>query len=225
MAVETGLGHDDSVGPLHGGDTRYALAFEGNLRMPVGKAANRREITALALALGGVLVAVALGAVFLLLSRSGDVEVRLGSSTWEVGSTTRLAANIAEDGPFLVSDVSGGHRDVFVSHVGDDPEQGWYAFAARTGGSERECALSWDRDLERFTDPCGGGTYSPEGEGLEQYPVRVDDGRVTVDINRTLEGGDGGTGGSSGAGTGGNSETGGTTRSSVVQSGTPSPSR
>lgn len=197
--------------------------------MPVGKAANRREITALALALGGVLVAVALGALFLLLSRSGDVEVRLGSSTWQVGSATRLAANIAEDGPFLVSDVSGGHRDVFVSHVGDDPEQGWYAFAARTGGSDRDCALSWDRDLERFTDPCGGGTYSPQGEGLEQYPVRVDDGRVVVDINRTLEGsgagsGDG-SGGGSGSSSGSNSETGRTTGSSVVRSGTPTPSR
>ena len=155
--------------------------------MPVARGVNRREITALVLALGGVVAAVAIGVAVLLVARGGDVEVRLGSDRWEVGRADRLAAAIADDGPFLVADVSGGDRDLYVSHIGDDPQQGWHAFAARAGGRPRECALRWEPDERVFSDPCGEGTYPLDGAGLEQFPVSVVDGGVLVDINRSAD--------------------------------------
>jgi hypothetical protein len=37
---------------------------------------------------------------------------------------------------------------------------------------------------EAFEDPCAGDRYPPDGEGLRQYPVTIDDGRVGVDLRR-----------------------------------------
>lgn len=173
--------------------------------MPVGKPATRREVTAVVLALGGVLLAVALGAGVLLFARSGDVEVRLGPSMWEVGEAEAVARAIGEDGPFVVSDVSGGDRDIILSHVGDDPDSGWHAFAARPPGAPRECSVAWDREASALREPCSGAVYPLDGEGLEQYPVLVDGGEVVVDINRRGRDGPGGP----------------SPTSSVVRSGTP----
>jgi hypothetical protein len=80
-------------------------------------------MTAVALALGGVLLAIAIGFVMLRLARGGDVQVRLGSDTWNVGKASRLAPAIAEGGPMMFSDVAGGSRDLYVSHTGDDAQR------------------------------------------------------------------------------------------------------
>jgi hypothetical protein len=155
--------------------------------MPVGRVSTRREITAVVMALGGILVAVVALVVLLRLARGGDVEVRLGSDTFNAGRADHMAELIADDGPFLYSDVSGGTRDLYVNHLGATPETGWVAFAARSPGSSRECFVRWQPEVGGFVDTCSGSSYPPDGTGLEQFPVIVSNGRLTVDINRTIE--------------------------------------
>lgn len=135
------------------------------------------------LAVGGVLVAVLLGFGMLRLASGGDVKIRLGDDRWEVGRADRLAAEVNERGPFLVSDPSGGTRDLMVNHLDDDPEAGWVAFAARPAGAARNCFVKWDQGQKAFVDTCDGTAYPPDGAGLEQYPVFVENGQVIVDIN------------------------------------------
>ena len=155
--------------------------------MPVGRTFSRRELTAAALALGGVLAAVLAGGVLLQLAREGDVEVRLGSDTFNAGRATRIAAEMADRGPALYPDVAGGSRDLVVNHLGGDPSTGWVAFSAREPGSPRDCFVEWRAAAGQFVDTCSGRAYPPDGAGLEQFPVTVVDNEVIVDINRTAE--------------------------------------
>jgi hypothetical protein len=163
-------------------------------------------MTAVALALGGVLLAIAIGFVMLRLARGGDVQVRLGSDTWNVGKASRLAPAIAEGGPMMFSDVAGGSRDLYVSHTGDDAQQGWVAFAARPAGASRSCYVQWQKQRQSLVDNCTGTTFPIEGTGLEQFPVRVQDGQIIVDINHVAER---------------SAQSSSTTTSSIVQSGIP----
>lgn len=115
---------------------------------------------------------------------SDDVDIRLGDEVFDTLEAERVAPKIAEDGPLLYQDLLvGGDRDIYVSHVGTDPERGWFAFYARVEGSGRECTLVWDRGAEVLVDPCTQVTYPPTGEGLVQLPTGVDvRGRVVVDL-------------------------------------------
>jgi hypothetical protein len=140
-----------------------------------------------ALALGGVVVALLLGLLLLRLARGGDVEVRLGSDTFDAGRANRIAAEVADRGPALYSDVAGGSRDVIVNHLGDDPATGWVAFSAREPGAPRDCYVEWQPETSQFVDRCSGRSYPSDGAGLEQFPVSVVDGDVIVDINRRAE--------------------------------------
>jgi hypothetical protein len=174
--------------------------------VPVGRTSTRREVTAVALALGGVLVAVLLGVAMLHLARGGDVKVHLGSDVFNAGKVSRIAPAIANEGPALYSDVAGGSRDLILNHLGTDPNAGWVAFSAREPGAARSCYVSWQADRKLFVDTCSGDTYPPDGTGLEQFPVSVQGGDVIVDVNRTAER---------------NAEREDSTTSSVVQSGIP----
>jgi hypothetical protein len=113
----------------------------------------------------------------------GDVEIRLGDERFDAGPAEVMAREIAESGPILYSDVSGGERDILLGHDGADPGSGWVAFAARGPGSERDCYLEWMPDTEILVDTCTGERYPPDGSGLTQYPVEVVDGNVIVDLN------------------------------------------
>jgi hypothetical protein len=155
--------------------------------VPVGRTSTRRELTAVGLALGGVVAAVLVGVLLLRLARGGDVEVRLGSDTFDAGRAGRIAAEVAERGPALYSDVAGGSRDLIVNHLGGDPATGWVAFSAREPGAARDCYVEWRPDEGRFVDRCSGRSYPPDGTGLEQFPAAVVDGNVIVDINRAAE--------------------------------------
>ena len=70
--------------------------------MPVGRVSSRRELTAVALAVGGILLSVVALVVLLGLARGGDVKVRLGSDTFNAGRADHMAERIASDGPFLL---------------------------------------------------------------------------------------------------------------------------
>jgi hypothetical protein len=148
---------------------------------------------ALAVAAAGVVVAIGIAFGVARLANQGRVDVRLGSDTFSQQDADDAAEKVAEDGPILYADTAGGDRDIVLQHLGDDPEEGWIALAARPSGVSRACFIqSRDRD-EPFrlldergevTDECDGREFPPDGEGLPTYPVRVtDDGKVDVDLN------------------------------------------
>ncbi len=139
------------------------------------------------MATGIVAVVVGLGLVLLVsvLSSRGDVDIRLGDERFLVGRTERLADRIATDRrPFLFPDVSGrGTRDIYIQHVGETPEVGWLAFAARAPGQDdRDCFLVWDLPAQELVDPCTQERFPADGTGLTRYAVEVTDGQVYVDL-------------------------------------------
>ena len=127
----------------------------------------------------GVVIGLVVLAGLAVLARRGDVELQ-GSPVFDAGRTDSQAPAIERDGPIPFPDVAGGDRTVFLQHLGDDEERGWLAFDARVPGSP-DCAVNWVAEAEAFED-CTGRRYPPDGEGLRQYPVTVDDGRLTVDL-------------------------------------------
>jgi hypothetical protein len=148
---------------------------------------------ALLVAAVGVVVALGIAAGVAALANRGSVDVKLGSETFADQDADDAAERVAEDGPILYADTAGGDRDIVLQHLGDDPETGWIALAARPAGVSRACTIQWDADDEVFrlldssggeSDECDGREYSAGGEGLPTYPVTVDaDGNLDVDLN------------------------------------------
>lgn len=154
--------------------------------MPV-QDARKRTSRSIILAVAGVAVGIALVlGLFVVaipsLTESGKVEVKLGSDTYDAGSASARAENIAEGGPLLFSDVSSGKRDIYLQHIGDDVTTGWYAFDARRAGQARDCTLSWQTS-GTFRDPCDDTIIAADGTGLLSYPVTITDkGKVIIDL-------------------------------------------
>lgn len=119
------------------------------------------------------------------LAQSGDVQINIGDDVFAPGNVDRLSEDIArEQTPLLLSDVSGGDRDIFLQHIGDDPMTGWFAFAVRPLDAPRDCFAIWNREQQRFDYNCDDRTFSAEGEGLFQYPVVISqNGEITIDLN------------------------------------------
>ncbi|HET6954744.1 MAG TPA: hypothetical protein VFI47_30560 [Acidimicrobiales bacterium] len=147
---------------------------------------------ALAVAGAGVVVALGIAVAVAVLANRGTVDVKLGTDTFVQQDAEDAAERIAEGGPILYADTAGGDRDIVLQHLGDDPETGWLALAARPPGVPRECTIqSRDRDEPfRLLDPdgaesgnCDGREFAPDGEGLPSYPVTVRDGKLDVDLN------------------------------------------
>lgn len=117
------------------------------------------------------------------LTEDGKVQVRVGDDRFQAGPAESRAASIDRDGPILFSDVAGGQRDIYLQHLGDDPDQGWLAFDARRPDQPRDCTLVWIVDGQVFEDSCDGTIVTADGEGLAHYPAEVDQGAVLVDLN------------------------------------------
>lgn len=134
--------------------------------------------------LGVVVVVLLIGAMGLIsvLASEGVVEPQFGERVVGPYNAEDLAARVADDGPILFADASGNRSlDVYVQHLGGDPDEGWSAFLARGPGVEdRNCTLEWDDD--RFVDPCNGATFPADGTGLKQFTIRVEDGSLYVDF-------------------------------------------
>ena len=136
------------------------------------------------------IVAVVLGVAVLVglsvWSSTGNADLRLGDERFAAGRVDRLAERIATDRrPFLFSDVSGtgGGRDIYVQHVGETPQVGWLAFAARAPDQDdRDCFLDWDLGAQELVDPCTGERFATDGTGLTRYRVAVEDGQLFVDL-------------------------------------------
>ena len=136
--------------------------------------------------LGGIfLIVLAIcvaGAILAIAADDPDVDINLGDDEFQLEDVDGAAERIAESGPDIYPDPTGGNRPIMVNHVGDDPDEGWVAVLALKPGSNG-CILSWDADEGAFRD-CEGTTYPPDGEGLDQVPTRVEDGTLYVDLGR-----------------------------------------
>lgn len=154
--------------------------------MPVERGPRITARGALVVAIAATVAGFGIVGLVLWLADTGGVDVQLGSDVFEAGEAGRIAAEIADRGPILYSDVAGGNRDLYLVHIGDDPAIGWSAFAAQQPGAPRECFLEWDTQAEVFTDSCDGTTFPLAGDGLTSYPVYLedDDTRVVVDLNQ-----------------------------------------
>lgn len=89
-------------------------------------------------------------------------------------------ASVEDRVPFLLPDASPSRRrDIYIQLVGDS----WLAFSAfAPGQDDRDCFLRWD-GTAHFTDPCTDEQFPANGAGLEQYPTRVVDDRLYIDLN------------------------------------------
>ena len=158
---------------------------------PVSPVERSSGHTGRALAVSGVGVAVVLLVLWgasVFTSRQDSFDVRLGDQTFQGGNAEKLAAEIDDRGPILYGDISdsgsAGTRDVILQHLGDDPEEGWYAFRAQPPDRDRECTWDWQPDEEQFRALCDTALTAPaDGAGLERYAVRVVDGKLDVDLN------------------------------------------
>lgn len=153
--------------------------------MPV-KPPRQRNTRSIVLGIAGLAAGIiAVLALFVIaipsLTESNQIEVRLGDDVFVAGNAEARAIAIAADGPILLADVASGDRDVYLQHLGDNPDEGWMVFDARRPGTSRDCTLVWS-DGE-FTDPCDGTTVAADGGGLNSYRVEVDDDdRVIIDL-------------------------------------------
>jgi hypothetical protein len=148
---------------------------------------------ALIVAGAGVVLALAIAFLVARMASQGRVDVRLGSDTFADQSAEEAAEKVADGGPILYQDLAGGDRDIVLQHLGDNPEEGWIAMAARPPGVPRDCTIRWDATDEvfRLLDPsgrvsgqCDGREFPADGQGLPMYPVTVDaDGKLDVDLN------------------------------------------
>ena len=152
---------------------------------PVDQSRNHVGRAAAVAAVGIIVMAIGLGLVTLAMGGRDSADIRLGDQTFQGGSTERLAAEIADRGPIFYGDVSGRKdRDMILQHVGDDPDEGWYAFLAAPIDKGRDCTWVWQPDEELFRAKCDPDLTAPaDGAGLPQFEVTVTDGQLDVDLN------------------------------------------
>ncbi len=130
-------------------------------------------------------IALGVGLVFAVVSLAGSdqIEVKLGDDDFNAGDAEVLAAEIAERGPVPWAPLSRG-RSIWINHVGDNSENGWFAFDVQSPGASGDCVVDWDADRRLFIDTCDETlVYSATGDGLTQFGVWVDDGDLIVDVN------------------------------------------
>lgn len=136
----------------------------------------RSQVPWRALAFAVIAVAVGLGAGFLMLrlADSGGVDVRLGDAEFRAGSAESRSDDIAEGGPLLFPDPN-SDRDIFVQHLGEDPNRGWLVFETRWPGSPSSCSLTWEAAYRQFVPPPPDD--KPECRGL---PRAEEDGTAVI---------------------------------------------
>ena len=144
------------------------------------------QLRAVVIAAVGVIGGMAL--VFLVASSGSDdesgLQFQLGDDEFEAGVASLQAEEIDQNGPITYPDPANFDQPIWVQHLGDDADRGWYAFDAIV---DDDCIVNWDPDIEEFVD-CNGVSYLADGTGLHQFTVRIDDGELRIDLNTELEG-------------------------------------
>lgn len=129
-----------------------------------------------------VLAAIVIGFFAIRLGQQSNTLV-LGDQNFGSLNIFSIADNIDRDGPILWPDIASGDRDIWLTHVGDEPGEGWFAFDAREAGAGRECNVTWSVADQIFTDPCTDETFPENGEGLPQIEVFINGIELIIDIN------------------------------------------
>ncbi len=129
-----------------------------------------------------VLAAIVIGFFAIRLGEQSNTLI-LGDQSFGSLSIFSMADNIDRDGPILWPDIASGDRDIWLTHIGNDLGEGWFAFDARPEGTSRECNVQWSVANQVFTDPCTEVAYPETGEGLPQIPVFIDNTELIIDIN------------------------------------------
>lgn len=132
--------------------------------------------TVLALALAALLVAVAVR-----FAARNPEKANLGAAVLSVDAD-RLAGEVAKRGPVLFKDPLNRDREIFLQHLGGDPEAGWVAVRAYASRVSVDCLLSWNATRRQFVDPCTKRSYPADGEGLTTYPAPAAGGVVRIDL-------------------------------------------
>jgi len=152
---------------------------------PVDQSRNHVGRAAAVAFVGVFVLFVALGITTLALKDRNSADLGLGDQTFDAGKAEDKAELIAKTGPVLYADVSGSKdRDMILQHLGDDPNEGWYAFLAAPLDQARDCTWVWQPDDDLFRAKCDETLTAPaDGKGLPQFEVTVTDGRIDVDLN------------------------------------------
>ena len=117
--------------------------------------------------------------------------ISCASSAAAIAASFMVAAAIAADGPFILSDVSGsGQRlPIYLSHTGDDPETGWNVIEAHPPDTPDDCFLRWSTKRHLFETTCNDATYPEDGGSLNHYSWTVDkNGSLLIDLRKPLGG-------------------------------------
>lgn len=152
---------------------------------PVDQSRNHVGRAATVALVGVVVLGIALGLVTLAIGSRNSTDLNIGDQTFQAGNAEDKAELIAKDGPILYGDVSGRKdRDMILQHTGDDPTKGWHAFLAAPIDKGRDCTWIWQPEEELFRAKCDSDLTAPaDGKGLPQFPVKVVDGQLDVDLN------------------------------------------
>lgn len=121
----------------------------------------------------------------LVIGKQPSSELNLGDRTFQGGSTKRLAGEIERRGPIFYGDVSGRKsRDLILQHLGTNDDKGWYAFSASPVDKPRSCTWQWQTEERQFRAKCDRSRTAPaDGQGLHQFEVTINEGRIDVNLN------------------------------------------
>lgn len=159
--------------------------------MPVARGPQINARSAVLVGMTGVVIALILGGMVIWVANSGDtVTIQIGDTEFDAGAVGRMSEEIDARGPVLYADAgSRGDRDLYLQHIGEDPQAGWLAFSARRVGDPRDCSVIWDPERETFDLTsssdfvCDDVSFDQLGCGLERFPAEVIDGNVIVFLN------------------------------------------
>lgn len=143
--------------------------------MPVAKRTDTRRT--LLIAAAAVVLATGLIALALVINgsrRGGD-----GESFDALQVATLLRLQERDGVPTCLDDPTTGNRPICVFHLDGPDDEGWVAYDAQVDGCGFEALFEGATEL---VDGCTGETYPFSGEGLTQYDVAVEEGRLVIDL-------------------------------------------
>ena len=145
--------------------------------------------TVKAVILGVAAVGAAVGFLLLVLwfTDRGAVEIGLGDDTFEAGRIDVIAEEIRENGPIIYGELIGGRQNIILQHLGDNDDDGWFAFDLIRPGQPDECQLEWNDARQAFFDSCDDTEIPPTGFGQPSYPIEIEEGRISIDFRANPE--------------------------------------